>query len=406
MPLLFSPATAGGAVEVGTIAIYACFPPMFFESRRRATMTEHDPIRRNLLRGAAVAASFAAVSTASAQNRSDNDPRELNGQPVPEPAPEQSAGPIRPGRGTVLTDKIAVVTGAARGIGRAIAVEMAANGADVVALDIVGPVSTASNAVPATPEELDETVRQIRGYGRRADGIKADIRVIAALRTVADHVEQTYGKIDIVVANAAIQRWIPLLEMEDADWRDVIDNNLNGTANTVRAFAPKMVARKKGRLILLSSMQGKHGTKDAASYSASKWGILGLMKSAALELGEHHRQRPDPRARRHRAHSLRQAAERNHRRDRPAKGRASVAAKGLGYSCADSASESRLAAAGRHFTRGRVPGFGRRQHGHRRRIRGYWRRQRQGHLRASLHGGSEPACEAAVITHIHNGGKP
>jgi NAD(P)-dependent dehydrogenase (short-subunit alcohol dehydrogenase family) len=247
-------------------------------------MAEHDSMRRNLLRAAAAAASFAAASSAAAQNRSDTGPRELNGQPVPEPAPEQSAGPIRPGRGTVLTDKIAVVTGAARGIGRAIAVEMAANGADVVALDIVGFVSTASNAVPATPEELDETVRQIRGYGRRAEGIKVDTRDIAALRTVADHVEKTYGKIDIVVANAAIQRWIPILEMEDADWRDVIDNNLNGTANTVRAFAPKMVARKKGRFILLSSMQGKHGTKDAASYSASKWGILGLMKSAAMEL--------------------------------------------------------------------------------------------------------------------------
>jgi NAD(P)-dependent dehydrogenase (short-subunit alcohol dehydrogenase family) len=75
--------------------------------------------------------------------------------------------------------------------------------------------------------------------------------------------------------------------MDDADWRDVIDNNLNGTANTVRAFAPKMVARKKGRFILISSMQGKHGTKDASSYSASKWGILGLMKSAAMEFGEH-----------------------------------------------------------------------------------------------------------------------
>jgi NAD(P)-dependent dehydrogenase (short-subunit alcohol dehydrogenase family) len=67
----------------------------------------------------------------------------------------------------------------------------------------------------------------------------------------------------------------------------VIDNNLNGTANTIRAFAPKMVARRKGRIIVLSSMQGKHGTKDAASYSASKWGILGLMKSAALELGQY-----------------------------------------------------------------------------------------------------------------------
>src|SRR5262249_12325777 len=110
---------------------------------------------------------------------------------------------------------------------------------------------------------------------------------IAALRAAADKVAQDYGKIDIVVANAAIQRWKPLLEMEDSDWRDVIDNNLNGTANTVRAFAPKMVARKKGRFILLSSMQGKHGTKHASSYSASKWGILGLMKSAAMELGEH-----------------------------------------------------------------------------------------------------------------------
>jgi NAD(P)-dependent dehydrogenase (short-subunit alcohol dehydrogenase family) len=250
-------------------------------------MAEYDPMRRNLLRGAAAAATLASVSSATAQTRSDTGPHELNGQPVPEPPDERSAGPIRPGRGSILTGKVAVVTGAARGIGRAIAVEMAANGADVIVLDIAGPVSTASNAVPATPEELDETIKQIRGYGRRTEGIKADIRDIAALRTVADHVETTYGKIDIVVANAAIQRWMPLLEMDDADWRDVIDNNLNGTANTVRAFAPKMVARKKGRFILLSSMQGKHGTKDAASYSASKWGILGLMKSAAMELGEH-----------------------------------------------------------------------------------------------------------------------
>jgi NAD(P)-dependent dehydrogenase (short-subunit alcohol dehydrogenase family) len=187
----------------------------------------------------------------------------------------------------MLQDKVAVVTGAARGIGRAIAVEMAANGADVVVIDIAGKVSPASNAEPATPEELDKTVEMIKSFGRRSEGIKADIRDSETLRQIADRIEQTYGKIDIVVANAAIQRWMPLLEMQDSDWRDVIDNNLNGTANTVRAFAPKMVARKKGRFILLSSMQGKHGTKDASSYSASKWGILGLMKSAAMEFGEH-----------------------------------------------------------------------------------------------------------------------
>ncbi len=248
-------------------------------------MPDHDPVRRNLMLGAA-AAGLAAASSAAAQ-RTDTDPRVLNGQPVPEPTADKSAGPVKPGRGSALAGKVAVVTGAARGIGRAIAVEFAANGADVVALDIAGPVSTASNAVPATPAELDETVRLIRAYGRKGEAVRADIRDIAALRGIADKVERDHGKIDIVVANAAIQRWKSLLEMEDADWRDVIDNNLNGTANTIRAFAPKMVARNKGRIIVVSSLQGKHGTKDASSYSASKWGIIGLMKSAALELGEH-----------------------------------------------------------------------------------------------------------------------
>jgi NAD(P)-dependent dehydrogenase (short-subunit alcohol dehydrogenase family) len=250
-------------------------------------MADHDPARRGVLKGAAVVTAVAAMASAAAQTRSDTAPRELSGQPVPEPPPERSAGPIRPGRGSTLADKVAVVTGAARGIGRAIAVEMAANGADVIAIDIAGPVSSASNAIPATPEDLEETIRQIRSYGRRGEGIKADIRDINALRAAAEKIEQEYGKIDIVVADAAIQRWKPLLEMDDADRRDVIDNNLNGTANTIRAFAPKMVARKKGRIIVLSSMQGKHGTKDASSYSASKWGILGLMKSAAMELGEY-----------------------------------------------------------------------------------------------------------------------
>ena len=248
-----------------------------------------DPVRRSLILGAGIAgAAFAtAHAAATPDGRSDTEPRVLNGQPVPEPPPERSAGPIRPARGSMLTGKVAVVTGAARGIGRAIAVEFAANGADVVCLDICGFVSTASNAKPATPQDLEETVRQIKAYGRRGEGMRADIRDIGALRRIADDVDSRYGKIDIVVADAAIQRWVPLLEMTDADWRDVIENNLNGTANTVRAFAPKMVARKHGRIIVLSSMQGLHGTKDAASYSASKWGIIGLMKSAALELGEH-----------------------------------------------------------------------------------------------------------------------
>jgi NAD(P)-dependent dehydrogenase (short-subunit alcohol dehydrogenase family) len=249
-------------------------------------------MRRNLVLGGGLAvAGLALGGSASAATpqevQTQVDPRLLAGNEVPEPPPEKSAGPVRAGRGSQLTGKVAVVTGAARGIGRAIAVEFAANGADVVAIDIAGPVSPASNAKPATPEELAETVRQIQAFGRRGESIKADIRDMNALRQAADSIEKTYGKIDIVVANAAIQRWMPLLDMQDSDWDDVINNNLNGTANTIRAFAPKLVANKRGRIIVLSSMQGLHGTKHAASYSASKWGIIGLMKSAAMELGEH-----------------------------------------------------------------------------------------------------------------------
>ncbi len=252
-----------------------------------ATAAEID--RRGLLFGSAVIGAASAATAAAAQAQTPLPPPPppgtmppLGGEVAP---PPKGAGAIRAGRGSMLQGKVAVVTGAARGIGRAIAVELAANGADVAVLDICGPVSPASNAKPATPEDLAETAHRIRELGRRCTPITADIRDISALRAAADRVEQTHGQIDIVVANAAIQRWKPLLEMEDSDWRDVIDNNLNGTANTIRAFAPKLVARNYGRIIALSSMQGKHGTKNAASYSASKWGILGLMKSAAMELG-------------------------------------------------------------------------------------------------------------------------
>src|ERR1700761_3797712 len=152
-----------------------------------------DQIRRGVLKGAAAVGAFAAVRSAAAQGRSDDGPpRELDGKAMPEPPAERSAGPIRAGRGSILEGKVAVVTGAARGIGRAIAVEMAANGADVVVIDIAGHVSPASNAIPATPEELEETVGMIRALERRSEGIKADIRDIGALRQIADRVEQTY----------------------------------------------------------------------------------------------------------------------------------------------------------------------------------------------------------------------
>jgi NAD(P)-dependent dehydrogenase (short-subunit alcohol dehydrogenase family) len=245
--------------------------------------------RRAVLVGAGLAATGLSISgrSVTAEQMRHAPVAEPVSGPYPMPSPQRTAGAIIPGRGSALVGKVAVVTGAARGIGRAIAVEFAANGADVVALDIAAPVSPTADAIPATDADLAETVSEITKYGRRGSAVKADIRDIAALRAIAASVERDYGKIDIVVANAAIQGWKPLMEMDDMDWGDQIDNNLNGTANTVRAFGPRMVARNYGRIILLSSMQGRMGTMDGASYSASKWGILGLMKSAALELGRY-----------------------------------------------------------------------------------------------------------------------
>ena len=187
----------------------------------------------------------------------------------------------------LLRGKVAVVTGAARGIGRAIAVDLARNGAIVVAVDIADRVSPITEFAPATKADLDETMRLLEEIGEKSLAKIADIRKISELKRLSEEVEQKFGGVDIVVANAGIQAFKPLLEMEDADWDDIIDNNLTGTANTVRAFAPALVKRGGGRLILVSSMQGRYGTKNGSAYSASKWGIIGLMKSAALELGKH-----------------------------------------------------------------------------------------------------------------------
>ena len=186
-----------------------------------------------------------------------------------------------------LAGKVAVVTGAARGIGRASAAAMAREGADIVGIDTAGPVSDTLDVVPATAADLEETGRLVRAAGQEWLSIQLDQRDLPALRRAAEQVRIEFGGLDILFANAGIQGFRPILEMQDADWHDQIDVNLSGTANAVRAFAPLLVARGGGRIILTSSTQGRHGTKNGSAYSATKWGIIGLMKSASLELGAH-----------------------------------------------------------------------------------------------------------------------
>ena len=195
--------------------------------------------------------------------------------------------PQRTGGSGRLRDKAAIVTGAARGIGRATAVAFAREGADVMGIDIAGPVSSTLEVVPATADELAETGRLVEAAGTRWCEARLDQRDLAALRAAAEKARATFGRLDILFANAGIQAFKPILEMEDADWHDQIDVNLTGTCNAIRAVAPHLVENGGGRIIVTSSTQGRHGTKYGAAYSASKWGIIGLMKSAALELGEH-----------------------------------------------------------------------------------------------------------------------
>jgi SDR family mycofactocin-dependent oxidoreductase len=186
-----------------------------------------------------------------------------------------------------LAGKVAIITGAARGIGRAVALAFAREGAAVVGIDIGGSVTSTIEVEPATADELAETGRLVEAAGGGWLAETLDQRDIGALRAAAARAVSRFGGIDVLFANAGIQAFKPLLDMEDADWHDQIDVNLNGTANALRAVAPHIVERGGGRIILTSSTQGRHGTKYGSSYSASKWGILGLMKSAALELGEH-----------------------------------------------------------------------------------------------------------------------
>ena len=185
--------------------------------------------------------------------------------------------------------KIIVITGAARGIGRATAIAFAQAGADcIVGIDACKLVCPSCGVKPSTPSDLEDTGKLVKNCGADWFGVIADQRDLSTLRHIASFVERKLGGVDILFANAGVQGFVSLLEMKDDDWNTTIDVNLTGTANVIRAFAPQMVRKHRGgRIIVTSSGQGRQGTKNASAYSASKWGLIGLMKSAALELGKH-----------------------------------------------------------------------------------------------------------------------
>jgi NAD(P)-dependent dehydrogenase (short-subunit alcohol dehydrogenase family) len=202
------------------------------------------------------------------------------------PAEKADIGDKTPHVAFSLEGKSALVTGAARGIGRAICAALAAAGADVMGLDICAVAAPNLVYPPSTPEELDQTGKMVEAEKRRWIGVKADIREVPALQSAVDRAVKEFGKLDIAVANAAIQIYGPLAEMPDENWNNVIDVNLTGTANTLRAVLPHMLERKSGRIVIIASGQGRHGFREGSAYSASKWGVIGLMKSVAWEVAK------------------------------------------------------------------------------------------------------------------------
>ncbi|MEU6745261.1 mycofactocin-coupled SDR family oxidoreductase [Spirillospora sp. NPDC046719] len=190
-----------------------------------------------------------------------------------------------PGR---VEGKVAFITGAARGQGRAHAVRLAQEGADIIAVDICRQLDTVPIPM-STPEDLDETVAQVKATGRRIIAAQADVRDYDALKAAVDDGVTQLGRLDIVVANAGLAAdGAPVQDLDEKLWRDSIDVNLTGVFHTGKAAIPHIIAGGRGgSIVLTSSVGGLKAHPNIANYVAGKHGVVGLMRSMAVELAQH-----------------------------------------------------------------------------------------------------------------------
>ncbi len=186
--------------------------------------------------------------------------------------------------------KVAFITGAARGQGRSHAVTLAREGADIIAVDILGEIATSAPFHPhATEDDLARTAAGVEALGRRIFAARADVRDFAALRQVLDAGIAEFGRIDIIVANAGIFPHGSLLhEVDDREWDEIFDINVKGAWLTCKAAIPHLIRQGDGGSItLINSTAGLKGIPTVGPYTASKHGLVGLMRTLALELGPH-----------------------------------------------------------------------------------------------------------------------
>lgn len=189
--------------------------------------------------------------------------------------------------GNSLEGKVALITGAARGQGRAHAVKLAGEGADIIAVDIAGELPN----VPyesATPEDLAETVRLVEAQDRRIVAEQGDVRDLARLKEIVAKGASELGRLDIVVANAGICQPKPWDEITEQDFRDTLEINTFGAWNTVMATAPLLVeAGNGGSIIIISSYAGRKMQPFMIHYTTSKHALVGMTRAFAAELGRH-----------------------------------------------------------------------------------------------------------------------
>lgn len=179
--------------------------------------------------------------------------------------------------------RVVVVTGAAKGQGRSHALRFAEEGADLVLADICRQLGTAGRQ--GTEEELVETAALVEKAGRRVLARVADVRDEDAVQGLMTDAVARFGRVDVLVSNAGIATYAPVAELSPEWWHEMIDINMGAAANCIRAVAPLMVARGSGRIVVTSSMAGREGVQNASHYAAAKWGVIGLVKSVAIELG-------------------------------------------------------------------------------------------------------------------------
>jgi SDR family mycofactocin-dependent oxidoreductase len=184
--------------------------------------------------------------------------------------------------------RVAFITGAARGQGRAHAVALAREGADIVVSDWFGELDSVRYPMPGS-SELEETVKLVEAEGRRCISGEADVRDLEVLEALVARATDEFGRIDIACANAGIATTagLPVYETSAEIWRQVIDIDLTGVFNTIRAVGPGMVERRYGRIIATASMMGRTGAPNLAGYASAKWGVIGLVKCAAHDFAPH-----------------------------------------------------------------------------------------------------------------------